>query len=136
MIGPANLQLRARSPEGFSEAMLAKVEALPGVRRAAPLLERDVQIIGRDGRSASIYLAGTDASLGVLNGFGRTLPLKALTPGTLALSRASAQTLGIGDGGYVPTRLALLVGGAGTPWHSVLCSAAKRSGCSPALASA
>ena len=120
VIGPANLQLRARSPEGFSEAMLAKVEALPGVRRAAPLLERDVQIIGRDGRSASIYLAGTDASLGVLNGFGRTLPLKALTPGTLALSHASAQTLGIGDGGYVPTRLALLVGGSR---HTVALSA-------------
>ena len=38
VIGPANLQLRARGPDGFSEAMLAKVERLPGVQRAAPLL--------------------------------------------------------------------------------------------------
>ncbi|HTC71812.1 MAG TPA: ABC transporter permease [Solirubrobacteraceae bacterium] len=111
VIGPANLQLRARSPDGFSEAMLAKVEALPGVKRAAPLLERDVRILGSHGRSASIYLAGTDVSLGVLNGFGRTLPLNALTPGTLALSRASAQTLGIAGHGAAPTRLTVLVGG-------------------------
>jgi putative ABC transport system permease protein len=111
VIGPANLQLRARSPDGFSEAMLAKVEALPGVKRAAPLLERDVRILGGHQRSASIYLAGTDVSLGVLNGFGRTLPLNALTPGTLALSRASAQTLGIVGDGAARTRLTVLVGG-------------------------
>jgi putative ABC transport system permease protein len=111
VIGPANLQLRARSPEGFSEAMLAQVEAIPGVKRAAPLLERDVRVIGSHGRSASIYLAGTDVSLGVLNGFGRTLPLRALTPGTLALSRASAKTLDISGHDAAPTRLTVLVAG-------------------------
>ncbi|MGO8905547.1 MAG: FtsX-like permease family protein [Solirubrobacteraceae bacterium] len=112
VIGPANLQLRARGPDGFEEATLSRVEALPGVRRAAPLLERNVRIEGTEGRSANIYVAGTDVSLGVLNGFGRTLPLKALTIGTLALSRASAQALGIGAGAAADrVRVTLLVGG-------------------------
>ena len=77
VIGPANLQLRARSPQGFPEALLARVEAIPGVRQAAPLLERNVHLIGPSGAGASVYLAGTDLSLGVLDGLGRTLPLAA-----------------------------------------------------------
>jgi len=123
VIGPANLQLRARGPDGFPEAMLARVEAIPGVKQAAPLLERTVRIEGANGASASIYLAGTDTSLGVLNGFGRTLPLKALTPNTVALSRASAQALGIGAGASAVT---VLVGGVrhAVPLSAVLGSEA------------
>jgi putative ABC transport system permease protein len=110
VIGPADLQLRARGPDGFPESLLGSVEALPGVARAAPLLERDVRILAGEGKSASIYLAGTDVSLGVLNGLGRTLPLKALSPGTLALSRASAETLGIPGAGE-HTQITVLTGG-------------------------
>ncbi|HEV7529195.1 MAG TPA: FtsX-like permease family protein [Solirubrobacteraceae bacterium] len=113
VIGPANLQLRARGPEGFPETLLAPVEAIPGVERAAPLLERSVRVQARDGRSASVYLAGADASLGVLNGFGRTLPLTALTPGTLALSDSSARALRLRrEGAGAQRRLTVLVGGA------------------------
>jgi putative ABC transport system permease protein len=112
VIGPAQLQLRARGPEGFSEAMLARVEALPGVQRAAPLLERSVRIVGRDGRGASVYVAGTDVSLAVLNGLGRTLPLGALSAGAIGLSAASARALHLGaranDG---RARVTLLIGG-------------------------
>jgi putative ABC transport system permease protein len=112
VIGPADLQLRARGPDGFPESLLTRVEALPGVRQAAPLLERNVRVQGGEGRSASVYLAGTDVSLGVLNGLGRTLPLKVLTPGTLALSRASAHTLGIGgEGSPTATTVTVLAGG-------------------------
>src|SRR5260370_40177137 len=37
VIGPADLQLHARGPNGFDEHLLARVEHLPGVQQAAPL---------------------------------------------------------------------------------------------------
>jgi putative ABC transport system permease protein len=95
VIGPANLELRTRGPDGFTESALGQVEHLPGVAQAAPLLERSVRIIGPGGHSASVYLAGTDVSLAVLNGLGHTLPLDALRPGVIGLSSASARALGV-----------------------------------------
>jgi putative ABC transport system permease protein len=109
VIGPANLQVRARGPTGFPESLLAEVERTPGVRRAAPLLERSVRAIGPRGESASVYLAGTDVSLGVLDGLGRTLPLDALGGGALGLSRSSAGSLGAPEASGA--RVTLLVGG-------------------------
>lgn len=111
VLGPANLQLRARGPEGFSESMLAEVERIAGVRRAAPLLERAVHVSAAGGRSSTVYLAGTDTSLGVLNGLGRTLPLNALTPSTIALSSSSAKAIGLSAGAARPY-VTLLIGGA------------------------
>ncbi len=108
VIGPANLQLRARGPTGFPEALLSEVERTRGVERAAPLLERSLRAIGPTGKQASVYLAGTDVSLGVLDGLGRTLPLNALSEGALGLSRASAGSIGIGASG---TTVTLLIGG-------------------------
>jgi putative ABC transport system permease protein len=93
--GPASLQLRARGGQGFSERILARVERLPGVEQAAPLLEQTATVRAPSGRHATIDLAGTDTSLAVLDGLGETLPLAALAPGTIGLSRASAQALGI-----------------------------------------
>jgi putative ABC transport system permease protein len=111
VIGPADLQLRARGPQGIPERMLTRVEALPGVRSAAPLLERSTQMIGPDGRRANVYLAGTDVSLGVLDGLGKTLPLSAYTPGTIGLTRASAGALGVDSVGSTPPHVTLLLGG-------------------------
>ena len=93
--GPASLQLRARSGEGFSEAMLARVERLAGVKQAAPLLEQTATIRAPSGRHTTIDLAGTDTSLAVLDGLGETLPLAAFAPGTIGLSEASAHALRI-----------------------------------------
>jgi putative ABC transport system permease protein len=112
VIGPANMQLRAPGPDGFSEAMLARVEGVAGVQRAAPLLERSMRVIGPHGASANVYVAGTDVSLAVLDGLGRTLPLGALSTGAIGLSATSATHLGLGSQpgerrGYVT----LLVGG-------------------------
>jgi len=116
VIGPAQLQLRARGPDGFSEAMLARVEALPGVQLAAPLLERSIRIVGAHGRSASVYVAGTDVSLAVLNGLGRTLPLGTLSAGAVGLSAASAQALDLGGhGGVAQESVTLIVGGVRRP---------------------
>jgi putative ABC transport system permease protein len=95
VVGPADLQLRARGPDGFSETMLAHVAALPGVKNAAPLLERSIWITGPSGHSDAVYVAGTDVSLAVLNGLGRTLPLDALSHGAIGLSQQSASALGV-----------------------------------------
>lgn len=111
VIGPANLELRARGPGGFPESTLAQVERLPGVAQAAPLLERSIRIVGPGGRSASVYVAGTDVSLSVLNGLGRTLPLDALREGVIGLSSASASALGVDRANQTVT---LLVGGVET----------------------
>jgi putative ABC transport system permease protein len=96
VVGPANLQLRARGPEGFDEHLLARVEHLGGVKQAAPLLEQTATILGPHRRRATVDLAGTDISLALLDGLAHTLPLGALTPGGIGLSKATAGELGIG----------------------------------------
>ncbi len=93
--GPASLQLRARGGRGLDERLLGRVQRLPGVVQAAPLLEQTATVRARNGRHTAIDLAGTDTSLAVLDGLGETLPLAAFTPGTIGLSQASADALGI-----------------------------------------
>jgi len=95
--GPATLQLRARSGQGFDEQFLTRVEHLEGVKQAAPLLEQTATLRAPNGRHTTIDLAGTDTSLAVLDGLAETLPLAALRPGTIGLSQASAHALGIAD---------------------------------------
>ena len=79
----------------MEEGLLKRVERLPGVSRAAPLLEQTATITGPDGRRVTSEIAGTDVSLAIMNGTARTLPLGAFSSGGIALSRTSAQALGI-----------------------------------------
>jgi putative ABC transport system permease protein len=95
VIGPASMQLRARGNEGFSEALLARVENLPGVKQAAPVLEQSATVIAANGRRVRLEVAGTDVALATLDGLARTLPLGALSPGGIGLSRISARALSI-----------------------------------------
>lgn len=95
VIGPASLQLRARDGEGFDEAMLAKVQSLPGVRAAAPLLEEQASLAAGE-RRVQVQLAGTDLRLAVLDGLAQTLPIGSLSTHGIGLSQNAAQTLGIG----------------------------------------
>lgn len=95
LIGPANLQLRARGPEGLAEGMLARVESLEGVKHAAPLLEQTATIVARSGASVAVNLAGTEISLAVLDGLVHTLPIATLEKGGIGLTRASGEALGI-----------------------------------------
>lgn len=95
VIGPASLQLHARSPEGLPESVLGRVERLPGVRQAAPLLEQTATIVSPTGRSLTVDLAGADTSLVVLDGLAHTLPRATLQAGGVGLSRQSAERLGI-----------------------------------------
>jgi putative ABC transport system permease protein len=93
--GPANLQLRSRDGAGFDERLLSRVQHLPGVKQAAPLLEQTATVRAASGRHTTLDLAGTDVSLAVLDGLAHTLPLAALTPGGIGLSKTSANALGI-----------------------------------------
>jgi putative ABC transport system permease protein len=96
VIGPADLQLRARGGDGFDEAILARVKRLPDVKQAAPLLEQTATVTGANGRHISVEVAGTDLRLAVLDGLAETLPIGSLSTNGIALSQASAQALGIG----------------------------------------
>jgi putative ABC transport system permease protein len=96
VIGPADLQLRARGSDGFPEATSARVKRLPGVRQAAPLLEQTATVTAGGGRTIAVTVAGTDLRLAVLDGLAETLPLGSLSTSGIALSQASAQALGLG----------------------------------------
>jgi putative ABC transport system permease protein len=117
VIGPAQLQLLARGPGGMSESLLSRVQNIPGVAQAAPLLEQTATVVSptsgpgaSDGparRSAgmtrssagahtvTVDLAGADTSLVVLDGLAHTLPTKTLSAGGIGLSRHTADELGI-----------------------------------------
>lgn len=95
LIGPANLQLRSRGPEGLPESLLARVEALKGVKHAAPLLEANATIVAGNGASVPVNLAGADVSVAVLDGLIHTLPIGTLESGGIGLSRSTAEALGL-----------------------------------------
>lgn len=93
VVGPADLQLHARGPDGFDEHLLARVERLRGVKQAAPLLEQTASVVGPHGHRATVTVAGTNISLATLDGLAHTLPIGALSPGGIGLSETSASTL-------------------------------------------
>jgi putative ABC transport system permease protein len=93
VVGPANLQVRTRGPEGFSESLLPQVEHLPGVQQAAPLLEETATLVGPSGRRVAVYLAGADLSLATLDGLAHTIPRQSLSADGISLSTATATAL-------------------------------------------
>jgi putative ABC transport system permease protein len=96
VVGPANLELRTRDPEGLDSGLLKRVEHLRGVEQTAPLLELTATIVAPHNRHATVELAGTEVSLALLDGLAHTLPLAAFTPGAVGLSKTSAEELGLG----------------------------------------
>src|SRR5271170_4353351 len=94
VIGPANLQLRARGSGGFEEGVLARVEALPGVSQAAPLLEQTASVRGLSGHRATVQIAGANLSLALLDGLAHTIPLATLSANGIGLSEHTAATIG------------------------------------------
>lgn len=105
VVGPASLQLHARGPDGFSEDVLSEVEALPGVRQAAPLLEQTATLNGPDGRHIAVDLAGADTSLVVLDGLAHTIPRQTLSTHEIGLSSVSAGAIGARRGSTVDLRM-------------------------------
>ncbi len=49
LVGSAQVQLKTRGYEGVSEQLLQKVRRVPGVEATVPLVERQVNLIGRHG---------------------------------------------------------------------------------------
>jgi putative ABC transport system permease protein len=97
--GPATLQLRTRDDEGFDQRLLARVQALSGVKQAAPVLEQTATIATPDGRRAIVDLAGADVGLTIFDGLAHTLPIATLSPGAVALSSKTAHELGVSAAG-------------------------------------
>jgi putative ABC transport system permease protein len=112
VIGPANLQLRARNADGLDQHLLARVEHLAGVEQAAPLLEQSATIVGPDDRRVMVDLAGTDDRLARLNGLDRTLPLATFAAAGIALSSSTADELGIAPPGSATSEVTLELRGA------------------------
>jgi putative ABC transport system permease protein len=67
LVGNARLQVTARSPLGFNENLLSEVERIPGVVAAAPVLQRNISIVGPKSR-ASVTLVGLNPRFLRLNG--------------------------------------------------------------------
>ncbi len=65
--GQATLQVTARDSQGFDARLAAEVGALPGVERAAPLLEQRASI-AYGGRRVAVDFVGIDPSLSRLGG--------------------------------------------------------------------
>jgi putative ABC transport system permease protein len=60
IVGHSQYQLKARGPEGFSQALLARVRALPGVQAAVPVLEHEIGVIGPTGHTQTVDMIATD----------------------------------------------------------------------------
>ncbi len=102
--GEATLQLTARDPHGFPQALLAQVRQLSGVRVAAPLLEGAANLSGPRG-SESVELIGADPSLSALG--GKLVRHLALEPfgdfGAVVLPAPLARTIGVNKFGQEMT---------------------------------
>jgi putative ABC transport system permease protein len=99
IVGDAQLQLAARSSDGFGERMLARVEGLPGVEAAAPMVDLQANVVGPDGRT-SVLLVGGDPRFARLGGaFVRAFRSNALaTERVVALPAPLARSLGLAIG--------------------------------------
>ncbi|HTA33658.1 MAG TPA: ABC transporter permease [Solirubrobacteraceae bacterium] len=94
--GKATLQLRARDATGFDEAVLQRVERLPGVTSAAPIVDENASLVGHDGRRVAIDLASAAPSLLALDGsITHTISLRDLSRGGVILPSATAHALGL-----------------------------------------
>jgi len=96
--GSATLQLESRSPEGMPGQQLERVEEIPGVRRAAPLLEQTATLVASNGRSVTVTITGTTVGLATIDGLARTIPIATLAPGGIGLSSTTARAIGLGAG--------------------------------------
>jgi len=96
VIGPATLQLHARSGEGISGALLRAVQRLPGVQAAGSLLEAPATLRAPSGHTAIVDLAGTGTSLAFLDGLAHTIPTATLSAQGIGLSSRTAHELRVG----------------------------------------
>ncbi len=67
IVGRASVQLLARDPHGFEEALLGRVQKLPGVSGTEPVLEARATVIGPGGRR-TVELIASDPRYANLGG--------------------------------------------------------------------
>jgi len=67
LVGDAQLQLVARSPEGFDERVVARVRDSPGVQAVAPILVTQTNLV-LHGRARSVYMLAADRRIAHLGG--------------------------------------------------------------------
>lgn len=125
--GSARLQLAARSPEGFEERLARRVQTLPGVAVAAPVLRADVGIVGPRGKAwvqllgvtpeaielgslGRTALAGTGAGVGV--GLGASIALPAGVASTVGAAQGATVEL-LARGSASPVHVGAVLSGAG-----------------------
>jgi putative ABC transport system permease protein len=96
VIGPATLQLHARSQQGIDARLLRATQRLPGVLAAGAELETRATLRTASGRSATVDLAGAGTSLVFLDGLAHTIPSTTLSARGIGLSSRTASELGIG----------------------------------------
>lgn len=97
VIGPAEFQLEARGPDGFSERLLAEARRTRGVRVAVPVLEQRVGIVGSTGRE-TVDLIGADPHTVRLAGsrLRRFAANQLARERSLALPESVAHAVGVG----------------------------------------
>jgi putative ABC transport system permease protein len=102
LAGSAQLQLAARSQNGFSESLLERSSQQPGVAVAAPMLRENVAVVGPRGRQ-SVQLVGVTSSVLHLGSFGaKTLGVTSISFGHgLILPASIAEEVGVEPNGYV-----------------------------------
>ncbi|NLT06554.1 MAG: ABC transporter permease [Solirubrobacterales bacterium] len=102
--GHAQLQVTARSDQGFDQRLAAEIRALDGVEDAAPLLRSNVMLVGPDG-SRSTQMVGVSPTLAALGGELGPILADGDALGTgLAVSEGVAESLGVASGGSVELR--------------------------------
>ena len=110
VVGPANLELRAREVNGLSERLLGQIQHMPGVVQAVPLLEQTATLFGPTGR-VTVDIAGADVRLGQFNGLARTLPAAAFSYGGIGLTETSAEKLGVTGANATTTQVSVDIRG-------------------------
>jgi putative ABC transport system permease protein len=96
--GAHRLQLQSRGPEGFDQQTLARVQALPGVKVALPLLEAQATVKGPHGQ-ASVLLIGADPRFARAGGrlLRRYSAKQLASQEAVALPAPLARSIGVGS---------------------------------------
>jgi putative ABC transport system permease protein len=98
LVGSAQVQLKARSYEGFSEAALNEVRRTPGVLNALPILERQVNVIGHRGEHAVLLIGVEPKAMNLTSRFDREFSARQLAH-INAIALPSPLAHEIGEGG-------------------------------------
>ncbi|HET6509550.1 MAG TPA: FtsX-like permease family protein [Baekduia sp.] len=107
IVGTSQLAAVGRGPDGFDAAAFAEVSRLPGVRRAAPVLQAQAEIVGpRGARALTVF--GADPRIvrlrgTLLQGFSAD---DAAREQALILPARIARTLGVRFGDHVSLHIA------------------------------